>query len=143
MILSPFKFHDQFQDVLSNFYSLINVKFYLQGHVPRGNIIGPFGLSPLNKQLSSTSKMHTSFMKIPNDVKFVTKLNRNERPTTLVKKKISFGAHSKSFLRWEKGSFDFVLRKFSIMFDFSNLHLKINHDPSFKCKSVKHESCFP
>ena len=78
--------------------------------------------------------MHNSLMPNPNGVKFVTKFNRDERDTTLVKKPFSFGAHSKSYSRWKKWSFDMVLRKFSNMFDFSNFHLKIHHDLSFNGK---------
>ena len=73
-------------------------------------IIGHFGPSSLNKQFSSTSKMHNSLIPNPNDV--VTQLNRDEIATTFVKKRFSFGAHSKSYSRWKKWSFDFVLRKF-------------------------------
>ena len=105
----PSKFHDKFQDVFSNFYSLRNVKFNLQGQVTRGNIIGHFGPSSLNKQFSLTSKMHNSLIPNPNDV--VTQLNRDEIATTFMKEPFSFGAHSKSYSRWEKWSFDFVLRK--------------------------------
>jgi hypothetical protein len=36
-----------------------------------------------------------------------------------------------------------VLRKISIMFDFPNFQLKLHHDPSFKWKSIQHESCSP
>ena len=108
----PSKFHDKFQDVFSNFYSLRNVKFNLQGQVTRGNIIGHFGPSSLNKQFSSTSKMHNSLIPNPNDVEFVTQLKRDEIATTFMKKPFSFGVHSKSYSRWKKWSFDFVLRKF-------------------------------
>ena len=131
-------FHDQFQDVFSNFYSLINVKFNLRGHVIRGNIIGHFGPSSLNKQFSSTSKMHNSLIQKPNNVEFVTQLKRDEIATTFVKKPFSFGAHSKSYSRWKKWSFDLGLRKFSIMFDFSNFHLKIHHYLRSKWKNVQH-----
>ena len=66
------KFHDQFQDVFPNFYSLRNFKINLQGRVTRGNIIGNFGPPSLNKQFSSASKMHNSLIPNPNDVEFMT-----------------------------------------------------------------------
>jgi hypothetical protein len=56
--------------------------------------------------------MHNSLISNPNDVEFVTQLKRDEIATTFVKKPFSFGAHSKSYSRWKKWSFDFVLRKF-------------------------------
>ena len=105
-------------------------------HVPKRNIIGHFGPIPLNKWFSSTSKMHNSFMQNPNEVKFVTKLNRFERATTFMKELFPFEVHSKSYSRWKKWTFGLVLRKFSNMFDFPNFHLKIHHDPSFKWKKV-------
>ena len=71
-------------------------------------------------------------MQDPNGVKFMTKFNRNERDTILVKEPFSFEAHRKSYSRWKKWSFDLVLRKSSTMFDFSNFHLKIHHDLSPK-----------
>jgi hypothetical protein len=59
-------------------------------HVPRGNIIGHFGPLPLNKQFSSTSKMHNSFMTNPNKVKFVNKFKMFEIATTLMKELYPF-----------------------------------------------------
>ena len=79
----------------------------------------------------------------PNEVKFVTKLNRFERATTFIEERFSFEVHRKSYSRWKKCTFDLGLRKFSNMFDFPNFHLKIHHDPSFKWTSVQHESCSP
>ena len=81
-------------------------------NVPRGNIIGHFGPSSLNKQFSSTFKMHDSLIPNPNDV--VTQLNRDEIATTLLKKPFLLGAHSISYSSWKKWSFDFVLRKFCL-----------------------------
>ena len=107
-------FHDQFQDVFSNFYSLRSFKFNLRGHVIRGNIIGHFGPSSWNKQFSSNFKMHKSLIPNPYDMEFVTQLKRDEIATTFVKKPFSFGAHSKSYSRWKKWSFDFVLIKFCL-----------------------------
>jgi hypothetical protein len=104
----------------------------LQGNVPGGNIIGNFGPLPLKKQFSSTSKMHNSLILNPNEVKYVKILNRDEIFTTFMKEPIPFEAHSKSYSRWKKCSFDLVLRKISIMFDFPNFQLKLHHDPSFK-----------
>ena len=46
-------------------------------------------------------------MQAPNGVKFVMKLNMIERDTTFKKEPKSFEAHSKSYSRWKKGSFDF------------------------------------
>ena len=132
MILSPSKFHDHIKYVLLNFDVWKKFKFNLQMEVPRGNIIGHFGPWPLNKWFSSTSNMHNSFMKNLNEVKFVTKLNRFEIYTTLMKELFPFETHSKSYSRWKKWTFDLVLRKFSTVFDFSNLHLKIHHDPDSK-----------
>jgi hypothetical protein len=56
--------------------------------------------------------MHNSLIPNPNDVEFVTQLKRDEIATTFMKKPFSFGVHSKSYSRWKKWSFDFVLRKF-------------------------------
>ena len=72
----------------------------------------------------------------------------DERDTTLVKKPFPFKAHSKSYSRWKKWLFDLVLRKFSIMFDFPNFHLKIHHDPRlfgkvFNMKVVPLDVTFP
>ena len=143
MIWWPFKFHDKIIDVLSNFDSLKKFKFNLQMYVPKGNIIGHFGPLPMNKRFSSTSEMHKPFMPNPNEVKLVTKLNRYKRDTTLMKELFSFEAHIKSYLRWKKWTFGLVLRKFSFMFDFANVHLKVHHDPSFKGKKFQNESCSP
>ena len=85
---------------------MINVKFNLQGHVPRGHIIGHFGPLPLNKQFFSTSKIHISIIQTPNGVKFQIKLNIIERATTLYKEPSSFEAHIKSYSMWKEGSFD-------------------------------------
>jgi hypothetical protein len=71
-------------------------------HVPRGNIIVNFGPLPLNNRFSSTSKMHNSFMTNPNEVKYVTKLNRFERATTFMKECFSFEVHRKMYSRWKK-----------------------------------------
>ena len=79
----------------------------------------------------------------PNEVKFVTNFKDFEIDTTFMNKYFPFETHSKSYSRWKKWIFDLVLRKFSIMFDFSNFHLKIHHDPRFKWKSGQHESCSP
>ena len=80
--------------------------------MPRGNIIGHFVPSSLNKQFSKTYKMHDSLIPNPNDV--VTQLNRDELATTLMKKPFSSGAHSKNYSSWMKWSIDFVLRKFCL-----------------------------
>jgi len=60
-----------------------------------------------------------------------------------MKEHFPFEAHRKSYSRWKKWTFDLGLRKFSHMFDFPNFHLKLHHGPSFKWKSVQHESCSP
>ena len=69
-------------------------------------------------------------MQNPNEVKFVTKLNRFERATTFIKERFSFEVHRKSYSRWKKWTFDLGLRKFSNMFDFPNIQLKFHHDTS-------------
>ena len=68
----------------------------------------------------------------PNEVKFMTKLNRFEISTTLIKELFSFEVHIKSYLRWKKWSFDFIQRNVSTMFDFCNFHIKIHHDTGSK-----------
>ena len=143
MILKPLKFHNKIKDVYFNFDVSRKCRFNFQMHVLRGNIIGHFGPMPLNKWFSSTFKMHKSLIPNPNEVKFVTKLNRFERSTTFMKEPFSFEVHRKSYSRWKKWTFDLGLRIFLNMFDFPNFHLKIHHDPSFKWKSVQHESCYP
>ena len=127
---NPLNSNDQIQDVYFFFYVWRKFKFNLKMHVPRRNIIGHFGPSPLNKWYSSTSKMHNSFTQNPNEVKFMTKLNRFERATTFIKERFSFEVHRKSYSRWKKWTFDLGLRKFSNMFDFPNFQLKIHHDTS-------------
>jgi hypothetical protein len=140
---NPLNSNDQIQDVYFYFYVWRKFKFNLKTHVPKRNIIGHFGPIPLNKWFSSTSKMHNSFMQNPNEVKFVTKLNRFERATTFIKERFSFEVHRKSYSRWKNWTFDFGLRKFSNMFDFPNFQLKIHHDTSFKWKSVPTWKLFP
>ena len=146
-----YKLQNQIQDVYFNFYvwsesyhwTRCILQFVWNEHVIWGYIIGHFGPIPLNKWFSSNPKMHNSLIRNPNDVKLVTILKVFERDTTLMKTRFSFGAHIKSYPRWNIWTYGLTLRKYFDMLKFPNFHLKVHHDPSSKRKTVQHQTCSP